>query len=141
MVAVLGNSPFCELAAISNFSFLEGASHPEEIIARAVELQLGAVAIADRHSMAGVVRAHVAAKQQGIQLVVGTRCSFLLGIDDEPTHLDLVLLAESLDGEVTATEIHAISQCHDHSSRALSRMAQTLVDKFKSRQLHHQQLS
>ena len=98
MVAVLGNSPFCELAAISNFSFLEGASHPEEIIARAVELQLGAVAIADRHSMAGVVRAHVAAKQQGIQLVVGTRCSFLLGIDDEPTHLDLVLLAESLDG-------------------------------------------
>lgn len=46
-------------------------------------------------------------------------------------------LAEALDGEVTASEIHAISQCHDHSSRAITRMAQTLVDKFKSRQLHH----
>jgi len=95
---VLGNTPFCELAALSNFSFLEGASHPEEIIARAAKLQLGAVAIADRHTMAGVVRAHVAAQQHDMQLVVGTRCSFLLGADEEPTHLELVLLAESLDG-------------------------------------------
>jgi error-prone DNA polymerase len=48
--------------------------------------------------MAGVVRAHVAAKQHGMQLVVGTRCNFLLGADDEPTHLEVVLLADSLDG-------------------------------------------
>ncbi|RLS46009.1 MAG: PHP domain-containing protein [Planctomycetota bacterium] len=95
---MLGNTPFCELAALSNFSFLEGASHPEEIIARAAKLQLGAVAIADRHTMAGVVRAHVAAQQHDMQLVVGTRCSFLLGADEEPTHLELVLLAESVDG-------------------------------------------
>ena len=96
--SVLENHPFCELAALSNFSFLEGASHPEEVIARAAQLRLGAVAIADRHTMAGVVRAHVAAKQHGMQLVVGTRCNFLLGADDEPTHLEMVLLADSADG-------------------------------------------
>jgi error-prone DNA polymerase len=95
---VLENQSFCELAALSNFSFLEGASHPEEVIARAAQLRLGAVAIADRHTMAGVVRAHVAAKQHGMQLVVGTRCNFLLGADDEPTHLEVVLLADSADG-------------------------------------------
>lgn len=95
---MLENQPFCELAALSNFTFLEGASHPEEVIARAAQLRLGAVAIADRHTMAGVVRAHVAAKQHGVQLVVGTRCNFLLGADDEPTHLEMVLLADSADG-------------------------------------------
>ena len=95
---MLENQPFCELAALSNFTFLEGASHPEEVIARAAQLRLGAVAIADRHTMAGVVRAHVAAKQHGMQLVVGTRCNFLLGADDEPTHLEVVLLADSADG-------------------------------------------
>jgi error-prone DNA polymerase len=91
-------APFSELAAMSNFSFLEGASHPEEIVARAAELGMPAVAIADRHTMAGVVRAHVAAKEHGVQLVVGTRCTFALGLDGEPTHLELVLLAESVDG-------------------------------------------
>jgi error-prone DNA polymerase len=89
---------FSELAAMSNFSFLEGASHPEEIVARAAQLGMPAVAIADRHTMAGVVRAHVAAKEHGVQLVVGTRCMFALGLDGEPTHLELVLLAESVDG-------------------------------------------
>jgi error-prone DNA polymerase len=89
---------FSELAAMSNFSFLEGASHPEEIVARAAQLGMPAVAIADRHTMAGVVRAHVAAKEHGVQLVVGTRCTFALGLDGEPTHLELVLLAESVDG-------------------------------------------
>ncbi|NBQ14844.1 MAG: PHP domain-containing protein, partial [Proteobacteria bacterium] len=91
-------APFSELAAMSNFSFLEGASHPEEIVARAVELGMPAVAIADLHTMAGVVRAHVAAKEHGVQLVVGTRCTFALGLDGEPTHLELVLLAESVEG-------------------------------------------
>ena len=89
---------FCELAAASNFSFLEGASHPEEVVARAAELGLGAIAVADRHTMAGIVRAHVAARERGVRLAVGTRCSFLLGADDEPSHVELVLLAEGLEG-------------------------------------------
>jgi error-prone DNA polymerase len=90
--------PFCELAAASNFSFLEGASHPEELVARAKALGMHAIGIADRHTMAGIVRAHVAAREHGIALAVGTRAEFALGADDEPSHVELVLLAESPEG-------------------------------------------
>jgi error-prone DNA polymerase len=48
---------------MSNFTFLRGASHPEELVARAAELGLAAIAIADRNSLAGVVRAHVALRE------------------------------------------------------------------------------
>ena len=54
--------PFAELVVTSNFTFLTGASHPEEMVARAAELGLQAIAIADRNTLAGVVRAHVAAR-------------------------------------------------------------------------------
>ena len=49
---------FVELSATSNFTFLSGASHPEEYIARAALLGLPALAIADENSVAGIVRAH-----------------------------------------------------------------------------------
>ncbi|SEA93359.1 error-prone DNA polymerase [Rubrimonas cliftonensis] len=55
--------PFADLSATSNFTFLTGASHPEEMVARAAELGLEAIAIADRNTLAGVVRAHVAARE------------------------------------------------------------------------------
>ncbi|MEL0437936.1 error-prone DNA polymerase [Phycobacter sp. K97] len=51
-----------EFAILSNFTFLTGASHPEEYVARAVELGIGALAIADENSVAGIVRAHSAAR-------------------------------------------------------------------------------
>jgi error-prone DNA polymerase len=54
---------YAELCATSNFTFLTGASHPEELVARAAELGLAAIAIADRNSLAGVVRAHVALRE------------------------------------------------------------------------------
>ncbi len=63
--------PYAELHAKSNFSFLEGASHPEELVERTAELGYAAVAVTDRNSLAGVVRAHVAAKQLGMKLIVG----------------------------------------------------------------------
>ena len=62
---------YAELHAKSNFSFLEGASHPEELVERAVELHYAALAVTDRNSLAGIVRAHVAAKEHGLKLVVG----------------------------------------------------------------------
>ncbi len=62
---------YAELHAKSNFSFLEGASHPEELVERAAKLGYAAVAVTDRNSLAGVVRAHVAAKQLGMKLVIG----------------------------------------------------------------------
>ena len=62
---------YAELHAKSNFSFLEGASHPEELVERAAELGYAALAVTDRNSLAGVVRAHAAAKQLGMKLVIG----------------------------------------------------------------------
>ena len=54
---------YAELHCISNFTFLRGASHPEELVARAHELGYAALAITDECSLAGVVRAHVEAKR------------------------------------------------------------------------------
>jgi len=62
---------YAELHCRTNFSFLEGASHPDELVNRAAELGLSALAITDRNSVAGVVRAHVAAKEAGLKLLIG----------------------------------------------------------------------
>ena len=62
---------YAELHCKTNFSFLEGASHPDELVARAGELGYHALAITDCNSLAGVVRAHAAAKQVGLKLLIG----------------------------------------------------------------------
>ncbi|MFM8415606.1 MAG: error-prone DNA polymerase, partial [Planctomycetota bacterium] len=62
---------YAELHCTSNFSFLQGASHPEELVARAAELGYEALAITDRATLTGIVRAHGAAKQSGLKLVIG----------------------------------------------------------------------
>ena len=69
--------PYAELACTSNFSFLTGASHPQELVARAAELGYGAIAITDECSMAGVVRAleearRCAERGRPIQLIPGS---------------------------------------------------------------------
>ena len=64
---------YAELQVTSNFSFLRGASHPEELVVTAATLGLDAIAITDRNTLAGVVRAHVVARQMGIHLVIGAR--------------------------------------------------------------------
>ena len=56
-------TPYAELCVTSNFTFLHGASHPEELVTRAAELGLSAIAITDRNSLAGVVRAFSALKE------------------------------------------------------------------------------
>ena len=63
--------PYAELHAKTNFSFLEGASHADELVGQAAALGYRALAITDRHSLAGVVRAHVAAKELGLKLLIG----------------------------------------------------------------------
>jgi error-prone DNA polymerase len=62
---------YAELHCKTNFSFLEGASHPDELVNRATELGYAALAITDRNSVAGVVRAHTAAKHTGLKLLIG----------------------------------------------------------------------
>src|SRR5919198_166987 len=67
---------YCELQVTTNFSFLQGGSHPDELVVAAHALGYSALAITDHNSLAGVVRAHHAAKQAGIRLVVGARLDF-----------------------------------------------------------------
>lgn len=62
---------YAELHCRTNFTFLEGASHVDELVARAVELGYTALAITDRHSLAGIVRAYAAAKESGLKLLYG----------------------------------------------------------------------
>src|SRR5215469_13308789 len=64
---------YAELQVTTNFSFLRGASHPDELVMTAAALGHRAIAITDRNSVAGLVRAHHAAKTVGIRLVVGVR--------------------------------------------------------------------
>jgi error-prone DNA polymerase len=71
---------YAELEVATNFSFLRGGSHAEELVATARALGLDAIAITDRNTLAGVVRAHLAAKEAGIRLVVGAR----LDLQDAP---------------------------------------------------------
>lgn len=64
---------YAELQVSSNFSFLTGASHPEELVSKASELGTRAIAITDYNSLAGVVRGHSTAKNYPVQYIVGTR--------------------------------------------------------------------
>jgi error-prone DNA polymerase len=66
-------SGYAELAVTSNFSFLRGGSHPEELVAQATELGLSAIGIADRNTVAGLVRAHSIAKEKELQFPPGAR--------------------------------------------------------------------
>ncbi|MBN8645873.1 MAG: error-prone DNA polymerase, partial [Planctomycetes bacterium] len=68
-----GEGRYAELAVTSNCTFLTGASHPEEFVARAQELGHVAASVCDLHTLCGVVRAHVAAKGLGMPLAVGAR--------------------------------------------------------------------
>ena len=77
---------YAELHCLSNFSFLRGASHAGELVARAVGLGYAALAITDECSFAGSVRAHLAARDSGLQLIHGTELTLACG-------MKLVLLA------------------------------------------------
>ncbi len=72
-------APYAELHVASNYSFLRGASSAEQLVEQAAALGLSAIGIADRNTLAGVVRAHVAAKENGIRLLVGARLDFADG--------------------------------------------------------------
>src|SRR5262245_25553503 len=74
-------SAYAELAVTTNFSFLRGASHAEELVDCAKRLGLAGLGIADRNSVAGLVRVHTKAKELGLPIVVGARLVFA---DDTP---------------------------------------------------------
>ncbi|MBM3518504.1 MAG: error-prone DNA polymerase, partial [Alphaproteobacteria bacterium] len=76
---------YAELQVTSNFSFLRGASHAEELVEAAAALGHAALALTDRNTLAGVVRGHLAAKRAGLQFIVGAR----LDLGDAPSLLCL----------------------------------------------------
>ncbi len=90
--------PYAELHCLSNFSFLRGASHPEELVERAHGQGYAALALTDECSLAGAVRAHVAAREMGLKLLLGTELTLLDGIrlvvyaTDRSTYGDLAQL-------------------------------------------------
>ena len=74
-------SAYAELAVTTNFSFLRGASHPQEMVETADALGHIAIGIADRNSFAGVVRAYDESKNRAIKLIVGTRLVTIDGFE------------------------------------------------------------
>ncbi len=82
---------YAELHALSNFTFLRGASHPEELVKTAAELGYEALAITDECTMSGIVRAHAAAKEHGLKLVIGSELRLRSG-------RKLVALAKNRNG-------------------------------------------
>src|ERR1700730_13556955 len=91
-------SGYAELHCLTNYSFLRGASDPEEVVHRAAELGYRALAITDECSVAGVVRAQVAAQEVGLKLIIGTEITLTDG-------LKLVLLAATIRGYETMCEL------------------------------------
>lgn len=85
------SSPHVPLWCKSHYSFLEGASSPQELVEEARALGHSAIALTDRDGVYGIVRAHVAAKEAGIRLIVGSEVT----LDDEST---IVLLARNIQG-------------------------------------------
>ncbi|HEX2298472.1 MAG TPA: error-prone DNA polymerase, partial [Pseudonocardiaceae bacterium] len=94
--------PYAELHCHSNFSFLDGASHPEELVEEAARLGLDAIAITDHDGMYGVVRFAEAARELGVQTIFGAELSLGLtapqnGVPD-PEGAHLLVLARDPEG-------------------------------------------
>ena len=94
---------YAELHCLSNFSFLRGASHPEELVQRAQELGYQALAITDECSLSGVVRAHEAAKNSSLKLIIGSE----IQLQDGPK---IVLLATNREGYAQLSELITVGR-------------------------------
>ena len=88
---------YAELHCISNFSFLHGASHPEELVTRAHKLGYSALALTDECSLAGIVRAHIAAREVDLPLIASSE----FRLDDEQ-HLLLLATNRNTYGNLSA---------------------------------------
>lgn len=78
-ISTMKEQEYIELQVTSNFSFLRGGSHPEELIEHAAALGYKAIALTDRNTVAGIVRAHLMAKEKGIQYIPACRLDLLDG--------------------------------------------------------------
>ena len=123
---------FAELVAATNFSFLRGASHPHEMVGRAIELGMAGIGIADRNSVAGVVRAHVALREAleqlsekereafGFRLVFGARIVF------EDTTPDIVVYPTTRRGWGRLTRLLTVGNRRAEKGGCILRIADFL---------------
>ncbi|MFM0092755.1 PHP domain-containing protein, partial [Paraburkholderia sediminicola] len=106
--SLFGLPGYAELQCASNFSFLHGASHAEELSVRAAQLGYEAIAITDECSLAGIVRAHVAAKEAGIKLLVGAR--FCVTNADGSPAINLIAIAQNREGYGNLSELITLAR-------------------------------
>jgi error-prone DNA polymerase len=99
---------YAELFCFSNFTFLQGASHAEELSERAAQLGYSALAVTDECSLAGVVRAHVAAKEAELPFIVGSYFR-LVNADGSPA-FGLILLARNREGYGNLSELITLAR-------------------------------
>ena len=103
---------YTELQVTTNFTFLRGSSHPEEMVDQAVAYGYNAIAITDRNSFAGLVRGHVAAKKAGVRIIPGCRLDLLDGPSLLAFPTDMQAYAR-LSGLLTKGNLRAEKgQCH-----------------------------
>ena len=110
-------SPYVPLWCKSNFSFLEGASHPEELIEQAYEQGLGALALTDRDGVYGIVRAHTKAQKLGLKLIVGSQIT----LEDQT---QLVLLAKNRKGYAQLCQLISAGRLRCPKGQSLVRWAE-----------------
>ena len=106
---------FAELVTATNYSFLRGASHPSDMVARAIELGMTGIGIADRNTVAGVVRAWEAAREHGVHLIIGAEFQ----LADGPK---LIALARDRTGYNSLCRV--ITRGPGRECRAIARMRQ-----------------
>ncbi len=102
---------YAALHCKSNYSFLEGASHPSELVTRSHKLGLKAIALTDTDGVYGMVRAHVKAKELGVQLIVGATVS--------TQESSIVLLAENRTGYGNLCELLSIGRLRSDKGHSL----------------------
>lgn len=99
---------YAELQCMSNFSFLRGASAPDELVERAYFLGYSALAITDECSLAGVVRAHVAAKELQLPLIIGSQIE--VTPEDGSPPFRLIILATNKNGYGNLSELITVGR-------------------------------
>jgi len=124
-------SGYAELHCLSNFTFLRGASHPGELVQRAFELGYRALALTDECSVAGVVRAHTAARELGLHLIIGSEFTLrngdklILLVMNRQGYRELTRLitAARRHSEKGCYQLNADDLCADHLQNCLALIA------------------
>lgn len=99
---------YAELQTFSHFTFLRGASAPEQLVQRAYNLGYKALAITDECSLAGVVKAHIAAKELDIHLVIGSQV--MVTPEDGSPPFNLIILATNKNGYGNLSELITVGR-------------------------------